>query len=208
MSPVYASLQRERTLFKQGCRVVVGTDEVGMGPLAGPVVAAAVAIFPSSKLPRVRDSKTLSKRQRAFLAQDIAQSYIAWNIEIATPKEIDLYNIREAAILAHTRAIAGLPIRPDAVLADAFEIPNLPYKTYAIQKGDRDVASIAAASILAKVYRDALMERYDTEYPGYGFSLNKGYGTKIHLEALSALGPCPIHRRSYAPIQLVMHKKP
>jgi ribonuclease HII len=201
MSPLRTTWRYERTLWAQGYQRIAGTDEVGMGCLAGPVVAAAVILPPEVRIDFIRDSKTLSARQRERLAARIKEKAIAWATGEATPEEIAALNLHWAAVEAMKRAIAALDPAPDAVLADAYRIPGLSCAHEAMIKGDQKVRSIAAASIVAKVHRDALMVELDHQHPGYGFAVHKGYGTKVHQRALRRLGPCPIHRPSFEPVR-------
>lgn len=193
--------KEERLCQKQGYLHVAGVDEVGCGCWAGPVFAGAVILPAKIRLPKVRDSKLLSSKQRAHLAMEIKARALAWSIGIATEQEIDALNIRHASGLAMQRAVLSLSIKPDAILSDAFRVPGVDIFCKNIIKGDLKVLSIAAASIVAKVARDAFMEELDITYPGYGFGKHKGYGTKQHQLALTQLGITPIHRKSYKPIQ-------
>ncbi len=199
--PPRATWRQERVLFAQGYRFIAGTDEVGMGCFAGPVIAAAVILPLEVRIDSVRDSKTLTASQRERLADVIRKKAVTWAIGESSPSEIAMLNLHWAAVEAMKRAITQLTPAPDAVLVDAYRIPGLPCIQQAIIKGDQKVRSIAAASIVAKVHRDALMQELDRQYPGYGFSVHKGYGTKGHQEALRRLGPCPIHRQSFAPVR-------
>ena len=180
-----------------GAKVIAGVDEVGRGPLAGPVFAAAVILPPGVRLPGLNDSKRLSSEQREALCPLIRARALGVAVGRAEVEEIDAINIRQASFRAMRRALEGLPVTPDVVLVDGFPIPGLSLAQRAIVKGDRLSASIAAASIIAKVARDAVMVQYDRQFPGYGFAEHKGYATASHLEALRRLGPCPIHRRSF-----------
>lgn len=201
MSPIRTTWKFERALVAQGYQRIAGVDEVGMGCLAGPVVAAAVILRPETRIDFIRDSKTLSVGQRERLAEHIRRKAVAWAIGEASPAEIAALNLHWADVEAMKRALAELEPSPDAVLSDAYRIPGLPCFHEAVIKGDRKVRSIAAASILAKVHRDALMRELDLQYPGYGFAIHKGYATKAHQRALRKLGPCPIHRASFAPVR-------
>ncbi len=201
MSPLRVTYRFERVLWDRGFHCIAGTDEVGMGCLAGPVTAAAVILPPEVRIDHVRDSKTLSAAQRERLATHIRRKAIAWAIGEASPEEIRTLNLHWASVEAMKRALYALQPAPDAVLSDAYRIPDLPWYHEAVIKGDQKVRSIAAASIVAKVHRDALMQRLDREYPGYGFAQHKGYGTKTHQEALQRLGPCRIHRPSFEPVR-------
>ena len=191
-------------LFVQGARQVAGIDEVGVGPLAGPVVAAAVILPEVVELPGLDDSKKLSRSQRERLDSEIREQAHAVGIGEASPGEIDRINILQATLLAMQRAVAALGRVPDHLLVDARTIPNVSVKQTALVGGDARDGSIAAASIVAKVHRDALMRRLDQDHPGYGFSDHKGYGTAGHLAALQRLGASPIHRRSFRPVANVV----
>jgi ribonuclease HII len=177
---------------------VAGIDEVGRGPLAGPVVAAAVVLDPTAPIEGLRDSKLLSPRQRRGLARVIRYRALAWAVGRVGPGRIDTVNVLQATWQAMRGALRRLPVRPGLVLVDGhLRVPGLTVPQRAIVGGDRRCASIAAASILAKVARDAIMIRADRRYPGYGFGLHKGYATAAHRDALSRLGPCPFHRQSF-----------
>jgi ribonuclease HII len=197
-------LRRERELLEEGCRMLAGVDEAGVGPLAGPVVAAAVVFEPGTGLEGVNDSKKLTPDRRAELAGLIRTTAIAWAVEEVQPEEIDRLNIYRATLEAMRRAVMGLGIEPDRVLVDARTIPHLPYPQEAIVRGDASCHSIAAASILAKTARDERMAELDTRYPGYGFATHKGYPTEAHRDAIRRLGPCPVHRRSFT---LLPHRR-
>ncbi|SDR60819.1 RNase HII [Rhizobiales bacterium GAS191] len=191
----------EQMMLQQGHRLVAGVDEAGRGPLAGPLVAAAVILDPGSMPEGVDDSKALKPEQRAALFEailDCAEVGIA-TVSVA---EIDRINIRQATLLAMRRAVAALPRRPCVALIDGNDPPALSCATSAIIGGDGLSLSIAAASIVAKVFRDAIMRRLEAAHPGYGFSAHKGYGTKAHLAALARLGPSAAHRTSFAPVRL------
>ncbi|MEZ5584633.1 MAG: ribonuclease HII [Candidatus Competibacteraceae bacterium] len=188
-------------------KAIAGVDEAGRGPLAGPVVAAAVILHPARPIEGLADSKQLSAKRRNQLAEWIEQAAWCWALGEATVDEIDTHNILQASLLAMQRAVLGLTRIPDQALIDGLHLPTmLPCPASAVVKGDRTVACISAASILAKTHRDALMEGLDMRFPGYSFSQHKGYGTRQHLEALQALGPSPVHRRSFAPVRAAMHK--
>jgi ribonuclease HII len=193
-------LRRERALLKSGYRCVAGLDEVGRGPLAGPVVAAAVVLDPKKVPSGLADSKALSEARREALFPEIL-ACAEVGIATISHEEIDAINIRQASLLAMCRALAALPCRPDMALVDGNDPPRLPCPVEAIVKGDATVASIAAASIVAKVVRDRLMTRLGAIFPAYGFGSNAGYSTATHLAALAHEGPCPFHRRSFAPIR-------
>lgn len=187
----------EREAWSQGLRLVAGVDEVGRGPLAGPVVAAAVILDPARRIAGLRDSKLLTEVQRKRLAEEIWAKALAIGLGEADSVTIDRINILEATRLAMRQALMRLPDPPQLILIDAVRLPALSYPQRAIIKGDRRSASIAAASIVAKVHRDRLMAEWDRHYPGYGFAEHKGYGTSIHQAALRRYGPCPLHRRSF-----------
>jgi ribonuclease HII len=180
--------------------LVAGIDEAGRGPLAGPVFAAAVIFHPGRPIDGMRDSKLLTAAARERLAADIRSHSLAWCIASADVVEIDTLNILQATLLAMRRAVEGLGVAPSEALVDGNRCPALNCRARAIVKGDRDVAVISAASILAKTARDALLIELDRSFPGYGFARNKGYGTPEHLAALEQLGPCDVHRRSFAPV--------
>ncbi len=190
-------LNFERLLWKSGVRSIAGVDEVGVGPLAGPVVAAAVVFPPGTELAGIDDSKQIEPEQRTKLAAMIRQSATAVGVGLAEVSEIDHLNIYHAALLAMRRAIEVLPFRPEHLLIDARVIPDVSIPQNSFNKGDGINFSIAAASIVAKTHRDGLMEDLEREYPGYGFAQHKGYGTSEHQNAIRELGPCPIHRLSF-----------
>lgn len=181
--------------------IVAGVDEAGRGPLAGPVVAAAVILDPRRPIPGLADSKTLSPARRQELAERIRANALAWALGRAEVEEIDRINILRASLLAMQRAVAALALAPSLVLVDGNRAPALSCPVRTIVRGDVTQPAISAASILAKVARDAEMCALDRCYPGYGFARHKGYPTPEHLEALRQLGACPIHRRSYASVQ-------
>lgn len=189
----------ERQAWDTGLEYVAGVDEAGCGPLAGPVVAAAVILKPGQCLVGAFDSKALSRKQREELARDIRAGVLAFSIAAASAREIDRYNIRRATSLAMQRAVERLPFAPQLLLVDGRRVPELGEHT-AIVKGDRLSLSIACASILSKTVRDRLMERLAARYPVYGWEENKGYATGQHLAALRAHGPTPHHRCTWAPI--------
>lgn len=181
--------------------MIAGVDEAGRGPLAGPVLAAAVVLDPRAPIDGLRDSKQLSVAARERLASLIRERAYAWSLGRADAGDIDRINILQATLLAMTRAVAGLPTCPRRVLVDGLHCPRLPCSVQAVVGGDRRFASISAASILAKVTRDAEMVELDRRYPEYGFRRHKGYPTREHREALRQHGPCPFHRRSFAPVR-------
>jgi ribonuclease HII len=192
-----ALLKRERELWASGIERVAGVDEAGVGPLAGPLVAAAV-IFPKGiGIKGVDDSKKLTPEKRETLALEIRVAALAVAVAVVEPEEIDRLNVYRATLAAMGRALDGLAVRPDHVLVDARRIPGCDLPQEPIVKGDAKCHAIAAASIVAKTTRDALMVRYEEAFPGYGFALHKGYGTASHRDAIRRLGPSPIHRRSF-----------
>ena len=190
------NLAFERELLASGVRLIAGMDEAGRGPLAGPVVAAAVIMPLDDIIEGVDDSKKVSEKKREILYDKIIEKAIAYKICLADEKVIDDINILNATKKAMTECVEGLSVRPDIVLVDAVKLA-LEVPTKAIIKGDALSYSIAAASILAKVYRDRLMREYDMIYPAYGFAKHKGYGTKDHIDAIRTVGPSPIHRRTF-----------
>ena len=183
--------------------LVAGVDEVGRGPLAGDVVAAAV-ILAESHPDGVTDSKMLTPERREVLAERIRDEAVSWALGRATVAEIDELNILQASLLAMRRAVEALPIQPSLVLVDGNRLPKWPYEARAIVKGDLTEPSIGAASILAKVQRDGEMMALNQQYPGYGFDRHKGYPTKVHLAALEQLGVCPAHRKSFGPVRRLL----
>lgn len=178
-----------------------GVDEAGRGPLAGPVVAAAVILDPARPVAGLADSKALDAAVRERLALEIKARARCWAIAAASAEEIDRHNIRQATLLAMARAVEALALAPDEALIDGDAVPRLAVPSRAVVGGDALVAEISAASILAKVHRDALMVELDRLHPGYGFARHKGYPTPAHRAALRELGPCPQHRRSFAPVR-------
>jgi len=187
----------ERKLWANGIEYIAGVDEVGRGPLAGPVVTCAVILPKDFKLLGVDDSKKLSPKKRDELFDQIKEAAIAWIIGRREAERIDEINILEATKEAMCDAVNGLSIKPEHVLIDAVKLKNLEIPQTSIIKGDATSVSIAAASIIAKVTRDREMVEMSKVYPGYAFEANKGYGTKAHYEGLKAMGPCPIHRRTF-----------
>ena len=181
----------------QDFRFICGVDEVGRGPLAGPVCAGAVILPKDCDILYLNDSKQLSAKKREELYLEIKEKALAVSTALVSPEDIDELNILQATYKAMRIAINNLKIQPDILLNDAVNIPEVSIKQVGIIKGDAKSASIAAASIVAKVERDNLMEKYSELYPEYGFASNKGYGSKEHIEALQKFGPCPIHRRSF-----------
>jgi ribonuclease HII len=182
-------------------KYIAGVDEVGRGPLAGPVVAAAVILDEARPIEGLADSKALSARRREELSVLIKERAICWALGRAEVEEIDRLNILQASLIAMQRAVMALTLAPELVLVDGNQAPRLVYPVTTIIRGDSTELSISAASILAKVARDAEMCDLDRRYPGYGFSLHKGYPTRVHIEALQRQGVSPIHRRSFGPVR-------
>jgi len=202
-------LRFERELWKKGVQLIAGVDEAGVGPLAGPVVAAAVILPRDYRLRGLNDSKKIaSEKRREDLAACIKRDAIAWALGRAEVREIDLYNIYHAGLLAMRRAVDGLPFAPDHLLVDARQIPACAIPQRGIVRGDALSASIAAASIIAKTTRDAYMRELDHLYPGYGFASHKGYPTAEHLRILKQRGALPVHRRTFAPVRSVLGLSP
>jgi len=185
---------------------VAGVDEVGRGPLAGPVVTAAVILDPERPVSGLADSKALSEKKREALFDEIREKAKAWALGRAEVEEIDKINILQATMLAMQRAVAGLALQPGHVLVDGNRCPALPCTAEAIIKGDGKIPAISAASIIAKVTRDREMVLLDAEYPGYGLAGHKGHPTKVHMAALQELGVTPIHRRSFAPVRRALNR--
>jgi ribonuclease HII len=190
----------EQELFQQGFDFIAGIDEVGRGPLAGPVVASAVILPRDFNLPGLNDSKKLSEKQRETLYDDIVKHAVSVGTGIISSQEIDQLNIYQASKKAMLTALNTLSVKPDHLLIDAMELGS-PYPEMSLIKGDARSISIAAASIVAKVTRDRIMAEYGKTYGGYGFEKNMGYGTREHLDGLKLLGPSPIHRKSFAPVK-------
>ena len=184
-----------------GPGLVAGVDEAGRGPLAGPVVAAAVVLDDLQTIKGLADSKALSPRRRERLYDEIRAKALCCSVAEASVEEIDRLNILQATLLAMCRAVEGLRLRPQCVLVDGNRLPVLPVQAQAIVKGDARVPTISAASILAKVHRDRLCLALDERHPQYGFAAHKGYPTAEHLQALRRFGPCPAHRRSFGPVR-------
>ena len=180
-----------------GCSLICGVDEAGRGPLAGPVTAGAVILPKDCTILYLNDSKKLSEKRREELFLEIREKAVSYSVGIVGPERIDEINILQATYEAMRQAVSGLGVVPDLLLNDAVTIPELAIPQVPIIKGDAKSVSIAAASILAKVTRDHLMEEYDKQFPQYGFAKHKGYGTAAHVAALREFGPCPIHRRSF-----------
>lgn len=193
-------LAYEKELYTQGIQLIAGVDEVGRGPLAGPVVAAAVILPKACKIPGLNDSKKIPKSKHKEIYEAVLQNAVAIGIGIKDNQVIDQVNIYEATKLAMMEAIGQLEPQPQHLLIDAMRL-DLPISQTSIIKGDANSLSIAAASIVAKVTRDQMMEEFDREYPGYDFAQNAGYGTSNHLAGLDQLGVTPIHRRSFEPVK-------
>ena len=186
--------------------LIAGVDEAGRGPLAGPVVAAAVVLDRKNPIEGLADSKKLSENQRNRLAVLIKQYALSYSVALASVTEIDKLNILQAALLAMQRAVAGLSLQPDQVLVDGNRLPKLAIPALAIVKGDSKVIAISAASILAKVTRDAIMVDYHQQYPDFAFHIHKGYGTKQHIAEIKQYGCLDIHRRTFNPVKTILEK--
>ena len=202
--PSKPTLEFEKPLWESGCKHIAGIDEAGRGPLAGPVAAAAV-ILPADPsigllLEGVRDSKQMTPRQREYWSDRLKEFAVCYGIGFASAEEIDAAGILPATHLAVMRALAELHVPPDHLLLDYLTLPGYSTPQTSLVKGDVRCLSIASASVLAKTARDQLLCKLDRQYPGYGFSRHKGYGTPEHLQALQRLGPCPIHRLTFHPI--------
>jgi len=193
-------IRRHTLILPSG--LYAGVDEVGRGPLAGPVIAAAVILDKLKEIKGLRDSKLLSEQARTELAGEIRERSLCWATGRAETGEIDTMNILQASLLAMQRAVESLDIMPEYALVDGPHCPRLACRVDGVIKGDQRVGAISAASILAKVTRDAEMIAMDATYPGYGFARHKGYPTREHIRALDVLGPCDIHRRSFNPVKL------
>lgn len=200
-------LSYEKALWNKGIKYVVGVDEVGRGPLAGPVVAAAVILDPNNLIKGLNDSKQLSSKKRQVLLKEIKEKAIAYAYCFIDEQTIDKINIYQASKKAMIDAIKKLSVKPEYILSDAMPLKEIDIPFDAIIKGDTLSASIAAASIVAKETRDDFMIKMDEVYPGYGFKNHKGYPTKAHLEALDKLGISEIHRKSYKPVQNILQKQ-
>ncbi|HUJ26939.1 MAG TPA: ribonuclease HII [Myxococcales bacterium] len=190
----------EAPLWAQGITLVAGVDEVGMAPLAGPVIAAAVILRPGTRIRNVNDSKQLTPEEREALEPEIRACCVSVGLGRAEVEEIDSINIYHAGLLALKRAVLALDPQPQYLLVDARKLDGLPFPQQPIIKGDAKSITIGAASIVAKVHRDRLMAELDRQYPGYNLAANKGYPTPDHLDALKKLGACPLHRRSFTPV--------
>ena len=198
-------MTHDMTAYEEQCHAngwmsVAGVDEVGRGPLAGPVVTAAVIFPPGYVNTDIKDSKKLTEKKRLILVEVIRENALCWHVDIGPVDEIDRINILQATWASMRRSINGLSVYPDAVLVDGSPVPRLHNRCTSIVKGDDKSVSIAAASILAKVVRDNIMIAAHGQYPVYGFDGHKGYPSPMHLKALREHGPCPIHRKSYAPV--------
>lgn len=208
--PASPDLRFESALWAQNYLCLAGIDEAGRGAWAGPVSAGAVVLPPDpgvlERLSDVRDSKQMLPHQRAYWAEVIQREAAAWGVGFASSQEIDMVGIVPATRLAMQRALDQLAIPPQHLLIDAVRLPDNPLPQTSLIKGDARSLSIAAASVLAKTARDALLAQLDAEYPGYGFARHKGYGTASHQEALQRLGPCSIHRFCFAPIDHLAHR--
>lgn len=185
-------------------KIIAGVDEAGRGPLAGPVVSAAVILDPLRPIKGLADSKTLSEKKRRTLFEDIKNNALSWAVGLATVEEIDRLNILNAALLSMKRAVEELHVTPDEVWVDGNRLPNIDVPAQCFIKGDQKFEVIGAASIVAKVTRDAMMSELDQQYPRYEFGRHKGYPTKIHLQAIKQYGVLDVHRRSFAPIKQVL----
>ncbi len=209
---VIPDFNREGGLYRKGYKMIAGVDEAGRGPLAGPVVAAAVVFHPEVlsfefEEKGVRDSKTLSGKKREELYEFIIQKAQGWGVGIVSEKTIDEINILRASLLAMEEAVKNLKNGPDFLLVDGCHtIDDYPASQIAVPRGDQTIISISAASIVAKVTRDRMMLDFHQKFPQYGFDRHKGYGTKLHLEKIREYGPCEIHRRSFRPIREIIEK--
>ncbi|MDB5728519.1 MAG: rnhB [Noviherbaspirillum sp.] len=196
----------ELGFFDYDSEVVCGVDEAGRGPLAGPVYAAAVILDPAKPIEGLRDSKKLTEARRGLLSAQIKANALAWSIAFCSEEEIDMLNILHASMLAMRRAIEGLSVSPTLALIDGNRCPVMPMRSEAIIKGDDKVPSISAASILAKTARDAALVQLHMHYPAYGFDQHKGYPTELHLQRLRMHGVSPVHRKSYAPVRMLLEE--
>lgn len=190
------NLEFEKKFWNNGLKFVAGVDEVGRGPLAGPVVCAAVIMPENDLIDGVTDSKKLSEKKREYLAEIIKEKALAYSIYEVSEREIDEINILNAVKKCMLNAVNGLKIKPDITLVDGLDI-HLPINAEYIVKGDLKSYTIASASIIAKVYRDALMVKYAERFPEYGFERHKGYGTKTHIDKIKEIGPCSLHRKTF-----------
>lgn len=196
----------ENGAYREGYKLVAGVDEVGRGPIAGPVVAAAVILPPDFFLPGVNDSKLVSEKKRLQMAGEIKQKALTWAMAVVSARRIEQKNILQATKEAMRTAVNELTLQPDFILVDAVSIPDLDVTQYPIIKGDALSISIACASIIAKVERDQMMQNYDCIFPGYGLARHKGYATREHLIALGKYGPAPIHRSTFEPVKTMLCK--
>lgn len=196
----------ESRFYKKGINYIAGIDEVGRGPLAGPVTVAAVILKPHWFAPGLNDSKKVTPEHREILSKKILEEAVDVSIVSLSPAEIDDYNIYQATMMAMYKAVKNLKVQPQAVIVDAMPL-HFPFPTVSLIHGDARSASVAAASIVAKVHRDHRMDEYDKQYPGYGFARNKGYGTAEHIDALRTLGITPIHRKSFEPVKSMVLRK-
>ena len=197
----------EEKLYDEGFHLICGVDEAGRGPLAGPLVVAACILPPFLRIEGINDSKQLSAKKRKELYKVIVKNALAYKIVFVTEEDVDSLNIYQATKKGMLMAIAGLKNKPDYALIDAMPLGELEIPPNSIIHGDARCASVAAASILAKVTRDEYMEKMDIKYPNYGFKKHKGYGTKAHMQALEKYGPCKIHRKSFAPVSKFYSKQ-
>jgi ribonuclease HII len=186
--------------------LVAGVDEAGRGPLAGPVLAAAVILDPARPIAGLADSKTLNEGKRNSLSKMIKESALSWSVGMSSVEEIDELNILQATLLAMQRAVNGLAMQADEVLIDGNQLPRLSIPAQAIVKGDSKVKAISAASILAKVERDKIMADYHNRYPDFSFHLHKGYGTRQHINEIDQFGILPIHRRTFNPVKMMISR--
>ena len=198
MTPPTAPYRYEAQAWRTGVARIAGVDEAGRGPLAGPVVAAAVVIAPDRRIPKLADSKLLTPERRDELFEVIRTRAVAVGVSVVDHLTIDRVNILQATRLAMSQALAALAVLPELVITDFVALPSLPCPQRNLVDGDARCASVAAASIIAKVTRDRIMMEADREFPAYGFARHKGYGTPEHLAALDRHGPCPIHRRTFS----------
>ena len=201
---MFPNFEREQGLIKKGCSIIAGVDEVGRGPLAGPVTAAAVILDPLNIPDNLNDSKVLSSKKREKLFEELKFSS-TFAVASVSPEEIDKLNILQATLLAMVNAVSNLKVKPNHILIDGNKVPERLFgRATAIVKGDRKVLSIAAASIIAKVTRDKLMHDLDSEFPVYGWAKNNGYPTKCHMNAIVKYGVTPHHRRSFKPVHNIL----
>lgn len=197
----------EEELYDIGAHNICGVDEAGRGPLAGPVVVCACILPPFLRIDGINDSKQLSKKKREELYKTIVKNALAYNVVFVSEEEVDELNIYQATKKGMLEAIRGLKVTPDHCLIDAMPLGELEIPHTSIIHGDARCASVAAASIIAKVTRDNYMEKMDIKYPNYGFKKHKGYGTKLHIDALEKYGPCKIHRKTYSPVSKYFSKQ-